>query len=419
MKGFEGFIQFTEQEKKKIWDEGIFVIDTNILIKIYKYKNKDNYKNLLQILNLIKSRNQLYIPHHVVVEYMYNKDQNKNINEIEYDKISKVGKEYINDLFVKLEKKINEKRILDIDILSPLKEDFNKRYDDFVKDLSSLKQNNEEILNMENEIENLLETVVGKPFDQETITDIQNEGEERYKKSIPPGYKDNTKDKSEYRTHGTYSYDKRFGDLIIWKDIIKYSQSMNKPIIFISDDLKSDWCSEIRGEKKGLRPDLKQEFYEKTKSHIISYNLLRFIELAILNFSKTSINQNEKDILIDETKSFSEITENKLNNFNDSFKLMKQITKEKLDQIHNKYNGPFQMKPEDRPKIFRSDNYRYTYNDETVLNYIIELLNLKYGDYVYINVNETEKSIEVSCIPLISYGVKEILNDLDTLSEIL
>ncbi len=47
---FKGFIDYTENEFKELWENALFVVDTNILINFYKYTSKDSTKFLLDIL---------------------------------------------------------------------------------------------------------------------------------------------------------------------------------------------------------------------------------------------------------------------------------------------------------------------------------------------------------------------------------
>ena len=75
----------------------------------------------------------------------------------------------------------------------------------------------------------LFDGKVGEGFDKSKISEIEKEGADRYKKKIPPGYKDNKKSNNNY------------GDLIIWKELLQYAKENSKGIIFITGDRKEDW----------------------------------------------------------------------------------------------------------------------------------------------------------------------------------
>ena len=83
--------------------------------------------------------------------------------------------------------------------------------------------------------------------------------------SIPPGYEDKEK-KVDSRL---------YGDLVIWKEILKKAEEKPKrPIIFITND--SDWLLEIDGRSMGPRPELVKEIYDSTGTRFYIYPTDRF-----------------------------------------------------------------------------------------------------------------------------------------------
>nr|WP_248700545.1 PIN-like domain-containing protein [Parageobacillus thermoglucosidasius] len=73
---FAGFLEYTEEEFKELWEQAIFVVDTNVLINFYKYTNKETTQNLFDILKELKKANRLWIPHQVALEYFFNYENN-------------------------------------------------------------------------------------------------------------------------------------------------------------------------------------------------------------------------------------------------------------------------------------------------------------------------------------------------------
>jgi hypothetical protein len=117
----------------------------------------------------------------------------------------------------------------------------------------------------------LLDGRVGEKWKPEKFNALKKEGEERYSKKIPPGYKDSKKDAGEYD---------KFGDLIIWKDMIAKSMAEKRPIVFISDDAKEDWWWIHRGRKLGARPELIEEFRAATDQDFHIYEFSQFLQIA-------------------------------------------------------------------------------------------------------------------------------------------
>ena len=83
------------------------------------------------------------------------------------------------------------------------------------------------------------------------------EGEYRYKKKTPPGYKDEKKD-------GVSKY----GDLLVWAETYTYAASNNKNIIFVTDDIKEDWWNILEDGSLSFRKELIKEFSKKTRTSV-------------------------------------------------------------------------------------------------------------------------------------------------------
>jgi hypothetical protein len=94
------------------------------------------------------------------------------------------------------------------------------------------------------------------------------EGQLRYENQIPPGYKDSRKKGN------------KFGDLVVWKQIIDYAKEIKKPIILVSDEKKDDWWREFKGETLGPRPELIHEIKLETGMDFYMYKADQFIKYA-------------------------------------------------------------------------------------------------------------------------------------------
>ena len=108
---------------------------------------------------------------------------------------------------------------------------------------------------------------------------ICKEGAFRYANQIPPGYKD-------AETKGGI---RQYGDLIIWKEILRQARQQKCDIIFVTNDEKPDWSmmSDNKEEKDTYKPlpeeignprrELLAEFEEETGQTIWFYNTSKFI----------------------------------------------------------------------------------------------------------------------------------------------
>jgi hypothetical protein len=102
---------------------------------------------------------------------------------------------------------------------------------------------------------------------------IAAEGDIRYQNEVPPGYKDGKKDASgdPYR---------KFGDLIVWKQLIAEAKTTEKAVIFVTDDKKEDWWLEQSGRTIGPRTELREEFIAEVQKDFWMYTVDKFIEEA-------------------------------------------------------------------------------------------------------------------------------------------
>ncbi len=278
---FFEYYGLSEKETDKLWKEGIIVFDTNILLSLYRL-SKEAREEILRVMEGYKDR--LWMPHQVGFEFHENRLETalKPIEAVsllekkaaDFEKGIKdfySGNPYID--YNKLEKALSSLKAKFANLASewkascpnPIKED---------KVLDSLT--------------GLFEGKVGDEYEEDKLSELFKIGADRYDKKTPPGYKD--KDKPFDR--------QRYGDLIIWKQIIEYSKTANKDIIFVTDDVKEDWWALYKDDKLGPRKELIHEFRQETGDHLIwFYTAERF-----LSFAKEKKGASVKNKTIDEMK---------------------------------------------------------------------------------------------------------------------
>lgn len=280
---FLGHYKPTEDELSNIWNNALFVLDTNVLLDFFRLSEKSS-QQLFEVIEKIQDK--LWLPYQVAKEY------HKNLNKVISDQVAKY-KESIGTL-EKFNKLISEKRNHPF-----LDEDINSEIISFCEKIEGkLKEKEDSVKNLvinnptKEKLCKIFTGKIGEPFSEERIQNIYKEGEERYKQSIPPGYKDNVKGTPE-----------RYGDLIIWNQIIEISKEKEKPIILITSDIKEDWFLRVLGMTVGPRPELIEEFTNKTKHEFYLYTLEQF-----LSVSKT------KGIIDIEQATIEEVKDRTINN---------------------------------------------------------------------------------------------------------
>lgn len=291
---FYEYYDLTEEERDTLWKQAILVFDTNVLLSLYRLQSDTRNDILAAIANY---KDRLWLPNQVGWEFHEHRIEEacKPISAL------KKLKEQVKDFTTKIENDYSK---------HPYLKDFNN----IKRALTSL---NDKIVKMADasisccpnflhedalldKLSSLYEGKVGKPYTEERLAEIYKIGEDRYDKEVPPGYKDNKK-KSGARH--------RFGDLIIWHQILEKSKDSDCDILFVTDDKKDDWWQMHNGDKIGPRRELVAEFRAFTGNHIIGfYTLDRFLSVAKerkeVSIKKTTIDKmKSSDISLIERES--------------------------------------------------------------------------------------------------------------------
>lgn len=233
----------------------VFVPDTNILLSLYLFED-DTFKSLTDSMR--KAQSNFWIPYNVALEYQRNR-----INQIKSGEqvrkqiencFSKVNKAF-EELVLNIESKKSNKYQSLIDEIKELHLENNSRNEGFLNrhhsSLPSPTKNDYFNDKVRVAIDELVGDRVGDAYDKENLDIIYKEGEERYKNSIPPGYKDAQRKEGEVFHYGNICYLNKFGDLVIWKQILDFISNLEsgKKVVFVTNDLKDDWWIKLNDIK--------------------------------------------------------------------------------------------------------------------------------------------------------------------------
>lgn len=275
---FPGFYKRTEDELSYMWQKGIFVFDTNMLLNVYRYtkKTRDRY---LEILGLLKQRSQLWIPYQAAFEYHDRRmaviqgqlDAYKDVATILQSAAQKLENsletyhnkhefihtgemiEEINAVIHKAKTKVTQSRAKD-----------KREYENLKKRDTLLEK-----------LEELFRDAIGSPYTSEKQRELFREAQMRIELRIPPGWED--EDKKGY---------KKYGDILLWFQILDYARSQKKPIVFVTDDGKKDWwVRDAQGKPINPLPELVQEMFIEVGVFLHMYQGYSFMEAATRFFS--------------------------------------------------------------------------------------------------------------------------------------
>lgn len=292
-----------QNNEGEIFKKSILIFDTSALLEMYFFNKTIAVEILEKTTELFKDR--VFITEQISFEYLKNREKiiKKPLNL--YDELMKKESNsgYIAKIIDEIlgsEDKIKQKiKKIDgviktfkehctkkdkhpflsqeiINRISTFAEEYSESLIKIEKEIKEIKSSvSEEIEGRKKEIEKIIDDddikkIVnekfkkGKSYSFSELIDIMKEGEFRYSNSIPPGYEDKEKKGIQ-----------KYGDLIIWKQIIEICEKEDKDCIFISNDKKEDWDDK---ESSGTpRLELIKEFNEITTKTFFKYNLQYFI----------------------------------------------------------------------------------------------------------------------------------------------
>lgn len=288
-----------EKNKKYIWENCLFIFDTNVFLNLYKYSNSTR-NEFSKILDKVKDR--VWIPHQVALEYLYNRQTKIHEQKENYmdhlhaiDNACATAKKEITLKLGSIKKSF---RKFDVD-------DLTKKIDDFFyqlkKEVEDKNKDNPDFHKDDVVLSLFLKYFnnnIGEANQNDDLTKIYEEGQKRYENEIPPGYKDLEKKKGKTRLYGDIEIKSEYGDLLIWKQIINKSRESGFSVVFITDDSKEDWWKNEKGIKIP-RNELLNEFTFCTNNDFLMYNSESF-----LNDSKEFLKIDVEESAITEVRNF-------------------------------------------------------------------------------------------------------------------
>jgi hypothetical protein len=252
---FPGYYRRSEKDLETIWQDGLLVLDANVLLNPYRY-SEETREELFRILSGVQDR--LWIPHQVAEEFHRNR---LDVIRGQKEAFAEV-RTTLSEVRRLIESKVNaihkDAGIDTKSILEKVKESF----DTLLAETKKLENDSgarsvPESYSPEDDeiwkaIINIVEGRVGEGLAPERMQEVRSEGPRRYASEVPPGYEDIDK-----------PGDRKYGDLIFWFQIIDMAKETEKPILLVTDDRKEDWWQRSGGKAVEPHPDLVNEMHHE------------------------------------------------------------------------------------------------------------------------------------------------------------
>ncbi|MDO3381596.1 PIN-like domain-containing protein [Gilvimarinus algae] len=303
----------SELDFQEIWKNATFVFDANVLLDFYRLPQKSK-DALIKILKSKEIKNRIWIPNQVFIEFLNNRvdeigDQKQKFSKVR-EQIEKSLEEY-DDVFERLAQELNKLQLKKRhSLINPdkflIKEDTDKgkhSLNKFLEELNRLDKLQPDVNDEDQIKKNIIDIFydkIGDGFSKEEIDEIYFEGKIRYENRVPPGYKDS--DKSGVYSIGKIEYLRKYGDLVVWKEILrKINQDEITNFLFITSDLKDDWWRKSKGKTLGPRRELLNEVYTCCES---LQNFYMYDTANFLKYSEQYLGLDIEKKSIDETMDF-------------------------------------------------------------------------------------------------------------------
>lgn len=357
---FKGYYPPSSEEYGTLWRDGLIILDTNVLLNLYRLPSAAR-EELFGALKLLKDR--IWIPHQVALEFQRRRltvisSERKSIEDALRSANSLVG-----DLKSRVEQLQLDKRGLEIDS-AKLLANFEAAHTQLTEAIGVAHSAQLDIAAFDPIREDLDQLLLGNvgpgPSTQAELDELIAQGTERYAERIPPGFSDANKERDP--TESTLVYDhiripRKFGDLIVWRQILNHARKNNtKNIIFVTDDRKDDWWWREHGKTIGPHPELCREIYRETDTSLFwMYSSVQFVEQAN-RYTKANISRNS----VSELQAISENIEQVLVKFENDQHIWKST-----------YN------------LNNRQNIKWKYNENKVYAAVLSWISHEFGDIRY------------------------------------
>lgn len=421
---FYGFYREPFNKENMTSENTIIVFDTNSLLNVFRFTPEAS-KEYFEIIQSIQDK--IYIPYLVALEFHFHKSETLLLNEINVTKFknnfsknwNKLKSEAAKTLFSSLSYRNDiDKKELNAYLSDLLNSEDLNIENKLVEKISSISENQTNIFNALVEI---MHSKTGERYTQDMITKIEKEGEERYKNGIPPGFNDANKKLS--RSYNGIKYQQKFGDLIIWKDIInKAKEDRIKHVIFVTSDGKRGSKTDLNykvcvgndgnGKKKyqiiGPRIELIEEMKNETGADFYLMDELEFMK----QFSQEEVSSQVAKSISDTLLDFAKIVSTSLND-----STVKSLVKSPSQSISSKSSVIKRRKVTDVSELLKIVENDYEISDVIEEYLKSELPNMNFensygsigwGEFEYVTI--TEVRIEEYTIEDDFYKIKCTLN---------
>lgn len=261
----------------------VIIMDTNVWLDLYSL-SPDTISNVIEA---IAESNMFWLPHQVYIEFQRKVKEVRERNIKRYDILKEAVCKVISDAnnaIIPLFNTYNKHKLTNVAMLhKELQAYLNQAIKNVKYSLNELQAKHEENMNLNsiNVDNDFIETYLTElkqvsdsdGFSIIQLLEIYEEGEKRYKYNIPPGFTDLKKNSDS----SSEIPERKYGDLIIWKEVLNHVRTHSVNVIFVNNERKSDWWAP---EKVNKIPSVLEQEFRSASNDKTSLFMVPFHELV-------------------------------------------------------------------------------------------------------------------------------------------
>lgn len=258
---------------ERLWATATIVLDSSVLLDLYKY-SQATLDDFMSVLESLAGANRLWLPYHVGVEYQ---SARPGVVSREAQQPYKLADDVVKKMeacAVELDSQARHAYLNNGEMATHIR-----------GCVAELRQRIQESKNghpnhlredpIQTKLSSLYEGHVGPNSIDDQDPDFVKDAKARYQRKTPPGFEDEAKEAN------------RYGDLIIWRQVMEHASSKGVSIVLVTNDSKADWWSKIRDQTLGPHVTLRREFAEQTGHDFYAYSANSFLEHAKAHLGDT------------------------------------------------------------------------------------------------------------------------------------
>lgn len=284
--GFDQFYRPVPEREKQAFDDGLIVLDANVLLHVMRYSPTAR-EELLGVIEAVADR--CFVPHQIALEYNRNRvrvvaDRRNELDAAatEIDDIRSKVRRVVNNLRERRTLGQDEVRTLEgavSDFFAALETASSNAADQYDLDADRLVGQVDE---WTTRLERALTGKVAPPPEVDVHEKDVAEADRRREEGLAPGFKD-----------------KVGGDYLWWAEVMRCDRLPGRPLVVVSDDAaKGDWRYEVRGIPTGPHSILTDDVRHAGGTDLVlltTRDLLRLAEGAgASRVSESTLAESEK-----------------------------------------------------------------------------------------------------------------------------